>query len=706
MRNNQRNAVLKWLLKHYIYLGILAFAVSFAILPMHGMMKLGTVRQSIKYWQGSEPERMGAVLNWTREMTRNFLFYPLNLETTCAIFGTLGFGSAMALFGHLFSRKQSMMYAGLPMTRSRDFGIRTACFLILTALPVLLCAMIYPLAVQITGMTETFDAGLYLREAASIEMTVVYGYAAGALSAQIFGNLWAAALGGGILIGSAEMIYGSWYSFTKWYLHTMRPESPVHMMKAWSPVVSLYKGLYQADQFNWIPGAAVILIFLAAGWAVSRKNKPERAGNTLNFMPAQLPARGWITLLGGSAGGWVFANFFGREISLYLGIAAGAAIASLGGRMLEEQNLRVRLRGWGLPAVCLGCMLLLCLGLRADVLGYDSYLPGADQVRAVSFGKAYYEETSERQMSRFTERENLEAARRWIQLMRDRMAEERKERPFQPYPDISERIVWELAGGGRAQRQYGLPEDPTPVLDEIRQLSNSSEFRQGQAAGIPDYRDVQGSSMLAFNSNLQDEEFREIYGFSPRINWERLNADSIREAMRADYLEKDWEEMQGTGAARVWFYENNEMTMEYKSSETFQIQAGDERTIRAIWGKDAEQVLAYLNGAWADTDEILVFRCEYEEDENGDQHMTGYKKAASPEDARAMLAKTTQCGDAALQAPVNPDVWIRVYSKPSLRRWAENEGMEGIPEDPEFLDRLPETEDIYSYTTFRERSDL
>ena len=39
MSKKQYQAVLKWLLKHYIYLGILAFGIAFAMLPMHGMMK-------------------------------------------------------------------------------------------------------------------------------------------------------------------------------------------------------------------------------------------------------------------------------------------------------------------------------------------------------------------------------------------------------------------------------------------------------------------------------------------------------------------------------------------------------------------------------------------------------------------------------------------------------------------------------------------
>ena len=55
MSKKQYQAVLKWLLKHYIYLGILAFGIAFAMLPMHGMMKAGTIWEIMSHWDMGDP---------------------------------------------------------------------------------------------------------------------------------------------------------------------------------------------------------------------------------------------------------------------------------------------------------------------------------------------------------------------------------------------------------------------------------------------------------------------------------------------------------------------------------------------------------------------------------------------------------------------------------------------------------------------------
>jgi len=704
MSKKQYQAVLKWLLKHYIYLGILAFGIAFAMLPMHGMMKAGTIREIMSHWDMGDPSWKGAVYAYTKDLSRGFLFYPVNLEITCLIFGGIGFGSALVLFGHLFSRKQSMMYAGLALTKGRDFLLRTEAFLILAWAPVLLCSLSYPVLVHATGMGMYFDTGLYLKEALAINLTVLYGYAVGALSAQIFGNLWAAILGGAVIGGSVEAVYGSWYSITCWYLHTMRPGKPVHLMADWSPMVSLYKGLYQADRFHWFPAVTGILFLALLAWRASLRNRPERAGQTINLEWIQKPGRAWIAILGGSAGGWMLARMMGPEYSLYVGIGLGTLFAALGARMLAEQNIRVSLKGWGLPAVCMAVLLLCGLGLRMDLTGYDSYLPDEDQIVSVAFGQAYYEETREPEMSRFAEPENLEAAQKWITLLRDQSAAERKEHPFQKYPDIALRVQWATKDGKTVTRQYPALEDKAAGLDMIRTLANSEEYRNQTADGIPEYQSREGSSYIAFNLNLQEDEFRDLFGFSPRLNWERIKTQQLRETLAADIRERTWDDMQGQVLARCWFYENDEETGTYRNSDTYTIYDCDERTTRLVWGDQAERVLAFIRGGWADSTDVMVFRCEFDPEAEG-MGLTDYAPAASPDQAREWVARTTQCQSDMFRAPTEKGTVIRIYCKPGIRRWAENEGMEELLEDPAFWEHLPEQEDLYNYLTLQVRAD-
>ena len=127
MRNKTKAATpFRWMLRRYVFLAVLALVITFVVFPMQGIVRIISVSDFLK--------SPGTILDlemryaYMRELTYTFIYSPLNLETICALFGALGFLAAMVLFRHLFSRKQGMMYAALPMKRERDFGLRTGVF--------------------------------------------------------------------------------------------------------------------------------------------------------------------------------------------------------------------------------------------------------------------------------------------------------------------------------------------------------------------------------------------------------------------------------------------------------------------------------------------------------------------------------------------------------------------------------------------------
>ncbi len=700
MKSGNRQSILRWMLKHYLYLGILAFVIAFAVVPMHGIMKMNTVREAVNSWVG-EPMRASTRYAYTQDMSRGFLLHPINLEMTCAIFGGIGFGSALLLFGHLFSRKQSMMYAQMPLTKDRDFLLRSGSFLILVQAPVLLCTAIYPLAVLAGGMEAFFDGGLYLREAIVLNMTVLFGYGVGALSAQLFGTLWAAILGGAVLGASAEAVFLSWNMISWYYLQTRVPEKATRLMVEWSPLVSLYKGLYKAESFHWFPASAGIVILILLAWRTAVRNRPERAGNTLNLEIIEKPGRAWVTILGGSVCGWLFAGLLGTEHSLYIGLAAGALAAALAARMLKEQNIRVSLKGWAIPAACACVLILAALGLRMDIAGFDRYQPAAEEIKSVSYAYDSYG-GSEAAMTRFREPENVDAAREWTEALLKQSREERAKTPFRRmYGGI--RIQWEKQDGSVVSRLYQELEDSSAAAAALKTLADSAEYRNQRAEGIPAYAETNGTGILHFNAGMQEEEFREVYGFSPRIAWEKIKAQPLREALAEDMRERTWEEMQGILVGTVYFSEENEDTWEYRTSEGYPVYAGDERTIRVLFGDRAEQVISYLKGGWAEKDEMLVFRCEaYSEGEEG-EGWKSFRLASSPEEAKAWMAEATGCQDKIFEAPTGKYT-LRIVSRTAVRRWAENQDLEDLLAEEEFWKTLPERDDLYIGTSLPVRA--
>ena len=123
-----------------------------------------------------------------------------------------------------------------------------------------------------------------------------------------------------------------------------------------------------------------------------------------------------------------------------------------------------------------------------------------------------------------------------------------------------------------------------------------------------------------------------------------------------------------------------------------------------IWGNQAEQVLAFIRGGWADYADVLVFRCEFDPETEGAE-LADYSLAASPDQAREWVARTTQCQNDTFRAPSEKNAAIRIYCRPAIRRWAENEGKEELLEDPAFWEHLPEQEDMYNYSSLQIRAD-
>ena len=265
MRNRiQHASPFRWMLRRYIFLMVAVLLISFAVFPMQGMTRVMSVGRILSMRDPGEPITSSMMDSYIRELTLDFVYSPLNLEMLCLLFGGLGFGAALVLFRHLFSRKQGMMIAGLPMTRSKDF-----------LLPLGLCLMIHPAVVWGNGLRAYFNLRMYLMRAGTTLLINLYGFALGALCASLFGTVWSAVLGGLLTAGSAELVMHGWIEIASMYLKTMFRDGTERAMFRFSPIYSMYKSFYRPDQFTPFLGLLVTAILLVLGWAANRRADAE-----------------------------------------------------------------------------------------------------------------------------------------------------------------------------------------------------------------------------------------------------------------------------------------------------------------------------------------------------------------------------------------------------------------------------------------------
>ena len=175
MRGKNNHGTMGWLLKRNLFLGIAILSVTFLLVPFQGMRTVHEVAESLRIMteNGSHIENP----YWYIQQVNRFYSYfgPFQQESLTVFFGAVGFGSAMILFRHLFSRRQAMMMAELPQDRTKDLLQRTGCFGILAILPTVLCLALYALLVQTNGLNMFFKPEIFFRGCAAIVMTELYG---------------------------------------------------------------------------------------------------------------------------------------------------------------------------------------------------------------------------------------------------------------------------------------------------------------------------------------------------------------------------------------------------------------------------------------------------------------------------------------------------------------------------------------------------
>ena len=682
MRNNRRAASpFRWMLRRYIFLMIAVLAITFAVFPMQGMIRILNAQPVLRQ------EASGLVDSAARqymalELSRDFVYSPLNLEMLCGLFGAMGFLAAMVLFRHLFSRKQGMMYAALPMKRERDFGLRTGVFAVCSLLPMVLCMAVYPVMIHANGLGGFFRLPLYLEMAGAALLIHVYGFALGALCACAAGTVWSAGLGAILLAGSAEAVLYGWLWIGNHYLNTLQRDTIRRAMLRFSPAYSLYKAFYRPGTWSVLPGVLAIGLFLGLAVWARKRVKPENAGHTLNLKGLEPALLGWLSILGGTAAAMVLTLYWDREIIVYPGVILGAAGMFLLARMLLDQRIRLSLRGWKIPAAAAAGLLLLCLGLRADVFGYNRYAPRAEDLKSVRI-MPYLVKSEE---MTFDTPEGIEACLQWVAQSRQEMEEERKEKPYQG-TEAAMVVFFDGKDGGFVTRQYHFPKERQALIPAMRVMT--AEWGRYQSEHLPRLPQASAYSFIS-DYSIPAGEFRDLFGFQRDTRFHPRAAE-LREALKKDLAARTLESMQEPTVLQVSLegQDPDSDSPDAYRYVPYDIKPADRHTLELLLGGDADKWIDYVRGGFARCDQVRVFRCAWEQD-GEDWKAVSWRPAESGEEVREWMAGVSLSNDEISRWPTDPADRIQIYSLYQLRERMEwDEELVLDLEDPETLRNLP-----------------
>ncbi|MBQ9210705.1 MAG: hypothetical protein IJ153_03310 [Clostridia bacterium] len=691
MRNkNTQASPFRWMLKRYFFLFVVVTVICFALFPMQGMMRILSTSQTLS--RMTEPMEQVQREYYTRQLSQDFIYSPLNLEVLCLLFGGMGYVAAMVLFRHLFSRKQGMMIASLPMTRGKSFLLRLGVYGVWCVAPMVLCMAINPLAVWVKGLGEYFSLTAYLRRAGLSLLINLYGFALGTLSATLFGTIWSAALGSLLMAGSVEVALMIWIRFAATYLHSLFVDQAIRSMLVFSPIYSLYKSFYQPGDYGPWPGLVAAVIFLALAFLAYRKGRPEHAGHTLIQKKLEPLLVAWAAVLGGTAGALALVLYLGREIILYLGLILGALALSLLARMLLDQRIGLHWKQWKIPAAATLVMILALLGLRMDITGFDRYAPTADQLARVRVWPGH---ESQREM-RFEDPESLEATLGWIGQMRQELLADKEKYPFQQSLHRSVEVIFEDQQGREVHRQYMYPVDQEAVLPELRIMAE--KYSQQRSEEIP-----QVGNAYCYGSiptyGLDTQEFMATFGFfrsNDRFSY--LNVKEVREALRQDLQARTFDTLQEPTLLNLYMEGMDEETGTYRYDYSgYNVTAGDQHLLDLILGEEKEKWLDYVRGGFAKSENLRVFLCEFEEKDTK-WELKSYQMAEDENQVLEWMSHVDRCEEEIFYRPRDRRYQVRVYSLSNLQDQVGYGTLELDLEDPEVISHLPEYDNVWGST--------
>ena len=637
MRSTNRNAT-RFLLKRNLFIGVIVFAVVFFVLPFWGLSHIPLQKEVYN----SDTSLAHYERNMTQLVSSNVMTDPLNLEMMTAVYGGLGFLTAMMLMRHLFSRRQGLLHAALPDRRETDFLRRLIAYAVLCIVPILLNFLIYLVIVAANGLFAYVDWTKLLPKFGVLLLINLYGFSMGMLSSVLTGTYWAAILAGAVLIVGAEGMALVWNHLAGLYLNTMLNTGFHAMLRSAFPTFSLYKGFYRPAEFAALPGILAIVAALGLSYLLYRIRKTEAAERTLAFGWLHTVMGFLLPLMGGSLLGIIVLMSFVTEISLIFGMVLGAVLTYWVCRILFNQRFCGILKQCYLPLLAALVLLAGVYVLHTDTFGYDHFMPDRDKLTSVSYRPQSYNND---EYITLTSDEALDAAYEWCTLMRDEI--DRYPNGIHAAHGGSSSVVITYRFGSRTvHRLYPNENVRNDAQDCLKRIIESDDYKQSLISEFA--LDTDNVRYLYLNSRvaaLRSEETYKKFGVhSDYMNLDSKNAlFTIREwlaAFKKDILERTLDEKQQDPLFSLQFNIEDPVTGR-NSYKTMNVHPGDTNFLKTVYGDQAEELVAYATGGYAASEDIAALKVTFSEsreflsaaDVPDKEYLKSVTLASTPEEA-------------------------------------------------------------------------
>ena len=315
-----------------------------------------------------------------------------------AIFGVL---MAMAVFSYLMTARSAGLHHSLPAKRSTQYAAHFS-----AAMAMLLGGNVltFVLALLVEGVMGAVGLKALLWWLLVVSLVDFIFLSLGVFCAMLTGWVLAVPViyaGINFVVPLVELLLGS-MAGNFYFGYVSRDLSAFSQWM--SPLIKLGNELN--DNGLWLPESgsmtmnrdglrsvviytAAALVLLGVSFVLYRLRHSESAADLVAFSWAKPIFRCVIALVGGLSLGQglcdlLLYNGGTSVVLLIVCVLATLTLCYVAAEMLIRKSFRVLRRSWKGLAVLSLLMVAVCVGMKLDVFGYESYVPQADQVKAIS----------------------------------------------------------------------------------------------------------------------------------------------------------------------------------------------------------------------------------------------------------------------------------------------------------------------------------
>ena len=424
----------------------------------------------------------------------------------------------VAVFRYLHDRQQVDFYHALPINRTHLFLVNYVSGILLV-LP--LFVLVYAITVGAAfsmGFGTLLTGAVMAHTVLGHSLFFLVNYTVMVLCTVLTGNtiitvllaLWVQ-----FSLPLAALMHQAWQML----LHvtfTVPSERQMYTITNGSPIVKYFTSMTRAEvdpDFVGTFGTAVLwyplilgVVLLALSYVLFVRRRSERAGAAVAFEPLKAPLQWYMSLFMGSACALLFTAMFSGDSTgwAWFGLLFGVVLFHAIIEIIYEFDFRALFHHWKQMLILCAAAVAVFAGFRADIFGYDSYLPNQSQVAAVGLWtdttrNYLYRSPYETEVQYATRLEDEESIKRVLQIAQDSISFVQEVRNkgvgLSEYPEGMDEhnffeniiIAYQLKNGGTRVRSYNIPNrlirEPLDTL--LTSEAYSRQYMELQQIKIP-----------------------------------------------------------------------------------------------------------------------------------------------------------------------------------------------------------------------------